>query len=63
LKLKNINLIEKIVNTMDVPFYRKEVKNKNSLRWLKKKLPLKNSEHKHFSEVMGLIDEALNVKG
>lgn len=53
--LKKLEEIQKLINKMDLPAYRKTVKHNDDLRWLKKNLSLKNEKHKNYKEVILLI--------
>ena len=49
--------LSKIVKQMDVPDWKR-----SNLKWLKKKLGTRNSEHQFFEEAMELIDDLLHEK-
>jgi hypothetical protein len=53
--LQKLAEIEKLIKKMDLPFYRKKVKNNEDLRWLKSSLCVKNTKHANYSKAMEII--------
>ncbi len=56
---KKIQDLEAIISTMDIPFYRKIIKSKNSIRWLNKNLKIRNFQHKDYQLAEQLIKDLL----
>lgn len=59
---KREELIQELVSLickMDIPHRRKEITQTEDLRWLKRCLPDRNSEHKNFSRVMEILQEVV----
>ena len=54
--------IEKRVKTMDIPFFRKKVINTKDLKWLYKKLKIKNENHPLYQETIEIIKRELKIK-
>lgn len=40
-----VEKIENLISDMDLPIYRKQIKNKSNVRWLLRNLKIKNSEN------------------
>lgn len=47
--------LKKILNTMDVPLWKKQVDNQHNLFWLIRNLGIRNSDHKDFNEAIEII--------
>lgn len=54
--LQKLSEVEKLIKKMDLPFYRKKVKNNEDLRWLKSSLHVKNAKHSNYNKVMELLN-------
>jgi hypothetical protein len=54
--LQKLAEVEKLIKKMDLPFYRKKVKNNEDIRWLKNSLHVKNSKHSNYSKAMEIIN-------
>lgn len=50
-----VELLSKILDEMDIPEQRKDVKKKRNLNWLVKNLWINNRHHKHFNLAEELI--------
>jgi hypothetical protein len=57
--LKKLEEIQKLISKMDLPAYRKTVKHNDDARWLKNNLAVKNASHKHYKEVMLLLENLI----
>jgi len=56
---ESLRKLEKILNTMDVPWNRKKDLNPIKLRWLQKNLIDRNESHKDYIVAMGLIEKLI----
>jgi len=54
-----VSKLEAIIAKMDIPFYRKTIKSKDSLRWLNRNIGVFNANHPAFPEATKLIKELL----
>jgi hypothetical protein len=48
-----------LVKKMNIPQHRKKVCQREDLRWLKRCLPERNSEHKDFPRAMEILKEVV----
>ena len=55
--IKKLAEIEKLINKMDLPNYRKQVKHNDDARWLKNNLQVRNAKHKNYEAVMQLLNQ------
>lgn len=51
--------IEKMLETMDVPRFRRDLKKKENIRWLLRNLALRNSSHPYFEMAIEGLKEKL----
>ena len=49
--------LEKLIRSMDIPAYKKSVKQNTDVRWLKHNLGTRNSNHPNYAEAMQLIEQ------
>ncbi|PKP53750.1 MAG: hypothetical protein CVT92_02095 [Bacteroidetes bacterium HGW-Bacteroidetes-1] len=54
-----VSKLEAIIAKMDIPFYRKTIKNKDNVRWLNRNIAVRNSQNPALPEAMNLIKELL----
>jgi hypothetical protein len=50
-------ILEKLLKTMDLPFNRKKDLNPAKIKWLSKRMGVKNSDHPNYKEAMEIIEE------
>ena len=57
MKKEIVNTIELLIEDMDIPSFRKVIKNNSNARWLLRNIKVRNSEHKHTETVIKLLKE------
>lgn len=55
------NELQKLLKTMDIPSFRKEI-DKVNLKWLAKNLAKRNSENPNYARAMELVHIAMDQK-
>jgi hypothetical protein len=53
------NQIKTLINEMDIPSHRKVIVNNDDIRWLHRKLGLRNRSHPNYQQAYTLICQAL----
>lgn len=59
MKFEDIMKLSSLLVNMEVPELRKTI-NEENIRWLRRNLGIKNSEHKDFDEAMYLLKKILH---
>ena len=55
--------LREILEEMDIPEFRKDVKRLANLRWLQRNLLIRNRKHPKAAEAIGIIKLLARVKG
>jgi hypothetical protein len=56
---EKIENIKKLLKPMALPERRKDVKNRDNIRWLLRNLGVRNKEHPNFEPVVALLKEVV----
>lgn len=59
--MNTINELQKLLNSMDIPSFRKEI-DKVNLKWLIKNLAKRNSDNPNYARAMELVHIAMDQK-
>ncbi len=51
--------LQHLMSGMDIPAHRYEIETLSNIQWLHKNLPIRNSSHRNYKDVMALITNLL----
>ncbi len=56
---KTIKVLSQKMETMEVPLFRRDIKNSHNVRWLLRNLQARNKDHRHFQSVRQMLFQLL----
>jgi hypothetical protein len=60
--MKDLEQLQTLIRTMELPFYRKAVVDKHGLLWLARNMGMRNSDHPKYSDAVELLKKVLKEK-